>query len=87
MDTCEYDFNRICRACKNESNDLCSVFNRSEALGRNARLDEMLMACTSIQVNKYTKIPPARSICVSEMLQNLADSNFTLMLFYILHFD
>lgn len=53
MDNCEYDFNRICRACKNESSDMCSVFNTTEATGRNARLDEMLMACASVQVNKY----------------------------------
>lgn len=51
METCEYDFNRICRACKNETSDLCSVFNRSDDSGHNARLDEMLMACASIQVN------------------------------------
>lgn len=51
MDHCEYDFNRICRACKCESTNMCSVFERNEATGRNARLDEMLMACASVQVN------------------------------------
>lgn len=55
MDTCEYDFNRICRACKNESSDLCSVFNSSDSTEHNARLDEMLMACASVQVNKYER--------------------------------
>lgn len=51
MDLIEYDFNRICRACKCESSDMCSVFERNATTENNARFDEMLMACASVQVN------------------------------------
>ncbi|GLV37730.1 uncharacterized protein CBL_06569 [Carabus blaptoides fortunei] len=57
MDHCEYDFNRICRACKCESTNMCSVFERNEATGRNARLDEMLMACASVQIVSNDGLP------------------------------
>lgn len=51
MEHPQYDFNRICRACKCESTNMCSVFERNESTERNARFDEMLMACASVQVN------------------------------------
>lgn len=46
------DFNRVCRACKCESGDLQSVFEGSEKDGGDARIDEMLMACASVQVTQ-----------------------------------
>lgn len=57
MDLIEYDFNRICRACKCESSDMCSVFERNATTENNARFDEMLMACASVQINSTDGLP------------------------------
>lgn len=46
------DFNHVCRACKCESGDLQSVFEKFEKDGGDARIDEMLMACASVQVTE-----------------------------------
>lgn len=46
----EWDFSRTCRTCRCETEELNSVFGYFEKDGGNARIDEMLMACASVQV-------------------------------------
>ncbi|RZC34951.1 zinc finger and SCAN domain-containing protein 2-like [Asbolus verrucosus] len=63
MDQAQYDLNRICRTCKNESSEMRSVFEGCEMLNESPRIDEMLMACTSVQVKAEDGLP--NLICVS----------------------
>lgn len=48
------DFGRLCRTCGRETGDLSSLFEHFEKDGGNARIDEMLMACASVQVRVFT---------------------------------
>lgn len=54
------DFSRTCRTCRCETDELKSVFGYFEKDGGNARIDEMLMACASVQVCVYVVVVVAR---------------------------
>ncbi|EFA03435.1 zinc finger and SCAN domain-containing protein 2-like isoform X1 [Tribolium castaneum] len=69
MEEVEYDLNRICRACKNESSDMRSVFDGCELLPECPRIDEMLMACTSVQVKTEDKLPKLICATCTEQLK------------------
>lgn len=51
MDNQEIELKKICRTCQSESDDMESLFVNSQKLDDSPRIDEMLMACTSLQVN------------------------------------
>lgn len=45
------DLNNMCRTCKSKSAEMKSLYIRDSESGKeNLSLDEMLMACTSVQV-------------------------------------
>lgn len=53
MECMQIDLNNVCRTCKCESSEMKSLYYRDSESGKeNARLDEMLMACASVQVNR-----------------------------------
>lgn len=54
MDLEQIDLNKVCRTCKNPSEAMSSLFENTENVNENPHLDEMLMAFTSIQVNKQS---------------------------------
>ncbi|KRT78247.1 zinc-finger associated domain containing protein [Oryctes borbonicus] len=68
MESIQLDFNNVCRTCKNESPEMKSLYYRDSESGKeNPRLDEMLMACASVQVNKDDGLP--KLICRSCFVQ------------------
>ncbi|XP_063913412.1 zinc finger protein 98-like [Zophobas morio] len=65
----EYDFNRICRTCKTEAPEMRSVFEGCELLHECPRIDEMLMACTSVQVRTEDRLPKLICVTCTEQLK------------------
>lgn len=46
----QFDVNKICRACLSEKGEMRSVFLVEESIGQTARLAEMIMGFSSVQV-------------------------------------
>ncbi|GJQ86429.1 hypothetical protein Trydic_g10336 [Trypoxylus dichotomus] len=68
MESVQIDLNNVCRTCKNESPEMKSLYYRDSESGKeNPRLDEMLMACASVQVNNDDGLP--KLICRSCFVQ------------------
>lgn len=57
MELLDYNLDRICRVCKAESSDMWSIYDELKIETNNPRIDEMLMACTAIQVNSKDGLP------------------------------
>lgn len=53
MENQEVNLKKICRTCQSDSSDMELIFQNGENYDENRRIDEMLMECTAIQVNKY----------------------------------
>lgn len=56
MDQPEFKFQNICRACKIENSEMCSIYERdlidnSISTSLTITPADMLMACTSVKVN------------------------------------
>lgn len=46
---------KICRSCMNESAEMQSLFERMNVAGLETQVSDVLMACVSVQVNKFEK--------------------------------
>ncbi|KAB0798773.1 hypothetical protein PPYR_06653 [Photinus pyralis] len=57
MENVEYDLSKICRVCKSEAACMAYVFVNEENDDGGPRIDEMLMACTSVEVNYGDGLP------------------------------
>ncbi|XP_076269599.1 uncharacterized protein LOC143202184 isoform X3 [Rhynchophorus ferrugineus] len=60
MDMDRVDMSLICRACKNVSSSMRSIFdtlNSGNISTRNPRIDEMLMACAAVQISFGDGLP------------------------------
>lgn len=52
MDNQDTNIRKICRTCQSDADDMELIFENRENYDENLRIDEMLMECTSLQVNK-----------------------------------
>ncbi|KAK5646055.1 hypothetical protein RI129_004519 [Pyrocoelia pectoralis] len=71
METVEYDFSKICRVCKSEAALMLYVFVNEGSDNGGPRIDEMLMACTSVEVNYEDGLPQVICRDCSDQLTHL----------------
>ncbi|XP_019867992.2 zinc finger protein 652-like isoform X2 [Aethina tumida] len=70
MEQPNFDFNLVCRTCKSASSDMRNVFEQYENATVVSRIDEMLMACTSIQATVDDGLPHLMCQICLEQLKN-----------------
>lgn len=70
MENIEYDFNKICRVCKNESPVMRYIFVNDGSTDDSPRIDEMLMACSTVVVNYGDGLPNLICLNCNDQLTN-----------------